>query len=287
MWYKNGSLHREDGPAVEYSDGPKYWYLYNIEFSESKYKTEISKKTNMKNGWTTDAYGTKIHYVNDQLHCDDGPAVVYEDGCRKWVKYGKFHREDGPAVEDPGGTKSWFLDGNYLTEEQWKLEIAKNTKPNMKQVDVNPTSFIELVKEDVFDASWRILSKQIPKAARKALVSFLKSKNVKKSWIKSISKMLDTEYGRAIISLALGCLFHFIPQFKESKIAQRLAKEWRVDAFATIGDSLISDAYKYFAPILSQMTEVKKLRVEEQESNAEETEEAEEQAQEVPELAVA
>ena len=25
-WFKNGQLHREDGPAVEYSNGYKRWY---------------------------------------------------------------------------------------------------------------------------------------------------------------------------------------------------------------------------------------------------------------------
>jgi len=28
-WYLNGKLHRTDGPAVEYSDGTKYWFLNN------------------------------------------------------------------------------------------------------------------------------------------------------------------------------------------------------------------------------------------------------------------
>jgi hypothetical protein len=26
-WYINGKRHREDGPAIEYSDGDKYWYI--------------------------------------------------------------------------------------------------------------------------------------------------------------------------------------------------------------------------------------------------------------------
>ena len=28
-WFLNGNLHREDGPAVEYLGGLKYWYLHN------------------------------------------------------------------------------------------------------------------------------------------------------------------------------------------------------------------------------------------------------------------
>ena len=27
LWYKNGKLHREDGPAVEYTSGYKSWYF--------------------------------------------------------------------------------------------------------------------------------------------------------------------------------------------------------------------------------------------------------------------
>lgn len=26
-WFLNGRLHREDGPAIEWSDGSKFWYL--------------------------------------------------------------------------------------------------------------------------------------------------------------------------------------------------------------------------------------------------------------------
>jgi hypothetical protein len=26
-WYLHGNLHREDGPAIEYANGTKYWYL--------------------------------------------------------------------------------------------------------------------------------------------------------------------------------------------------------------------------------------------------------------------
>lgn len=32
-WHCNGSLHREDGPAIEYGDGRKEWYLNGDEYS--------------------------------------------------------------------------------------------------------------------------------------------------------------------------------------------------------------------------------------------------------------
>jgi hypothetical protein len=27
IWYINGKIHREDGPAIEYADGGKRWYI--------------------------------------------------------------------------------------------------------------------------------------------------------------------------------------------------------------------------------------------------------------------
>ncbi len=36
-WYKKGMLHREDGAAVEYIDGGKYYHLNGNEYSETKY----------------------------------------------------------------------------------------------------------------------------------------------------------------------------------------------------------------------------------------------------------
>ena len=49
-------LHREDGPAVEYANGDKCWYL------------------------------------NDKLHREDGPAVEYANGDKVWyIKIGRAH----------------------------------------------------------------------------------------------------------------------------------------------------------------------------------------------------
>ena len=51
-WYKEGRLHRIDGPACEYSGGNKYWYIENYYYSpynlHSLIKTSIylGKKEN-------------------------------------------------------------------------------------------------------------------------------------------------------------------------------------------------------------------------------------------------
>ena len=52
-WYLNCKLHREDGPAVEYTDGYKAWYQ------------------------------------DGKSHREDGPAVVRANGTKQWFIKGK------------------------------------------------------------------------------------------------------------------------------------------------------------------------------------------------------
>tara|TARA_R110000868_G_scaffold75946_3_gene218780 strand:+ start:5775 stop:6035 length:261 start_codon:yes stop_codon:yes gene_type:complete len=52
FWYLNDSLHREDGPACEWSDGDNYWY------------------------------------INGKRHREDGPAIEYIDGTKRWFYHG-------------------------------------------------------------------------------------------------------------------------------------------------------------------------------------------------------
>ena len=77
-WYRNGKSHREDGPAVEQSDGTKSWYR------------------------------------NGNLHREDGPAVEWSDGTKFWYRDGELHRKDGPAVEYSDGHQAWYLNGKEV-----------------------------------------------------------------------------------------------------------------------------------------------------------------------------
>lgn len=74
--HANKILHRTDGPAVEYPNGDKYWYVDGVR------------------------------------HRDDGPAVEYADGTKHWYKDGLMHREGGPAIQQHG-TNAWFRKGVY------------------------------------------------------------------------------------------------------------------------------------------------------------------------------
>ena len=72
----------------------------NDVFDALKYRSEVDK------------LGTR-RYRNaaGQLHREEGPAIVYNDGTEKWYQNGKLHREDGPAVTYKHGPKIWFKHG--------------------------------------------------------------------------------------------------------------------------------------------------------------------------------
>jgi hypothetical protein len=84
-WYNSeGELHCELGPAIEYADGSRLWFL------------------------------------NGQLHRLDGPAVEWADGYRAWYLNDRQHREDGPAIEWEDGDREWWLNGKCLTFAEWQ-----------------------------------------------------------------------------------------------------------------------------------------------------------------------
>ena len=59
-----------------------------------------------------DRFGTQWLFNSDnQLHCEDGPAVLFADGSKFWIVKGLRHRVDGPAVKYPDGSCNWYLDG--------------------------------------------------------------------------------------------------------------------------------------------------------------------------------
>ena len=49
------------------------------------------------------------------LHREDGPAIIYSDGTKKWFLKGKLHRKGGPAIEYPDGTCEWYENGCCLS----------------------------------------------------------------------------------------------------------------------------------------------------------------------------
>ncbi len=78
IWCKHGEYHRDNGPAIIYSDGSREWYWRGM-----RHRNEY-----------------------------DMPAIICADGTQRWYRYGKRHRDnDLPAVQLSNGTLEWYQQG--------------------------------------------------------------------------------------------------------------------------------------------------------------------------------
>jgi len=50
-------------------------------------------------------------FKDGEVHCEDGPAVYFNNGSTQWYQNGIRHREGGPACEDANGDKHWYQNG--------------------------------------------------------------------------------------------------------------------------------------------------------------------------------
>jgi len=82
VWYLDGEVSREDGPAIDWGQGAQHWFLHG-----------------------------KRHRV-------DGPAILRANGHQEWWLHDLRHREDGPAVVRSDGTKEWWLHGERIRVER-------------------------------------------------------------------------------------------------------------------------------------------------------------------------
>jgi hypothetical protein len=109
-WYNDKDQpHRLDGPAIEYVNGSKEWY------------------------------------VDGKRHRLDGPAIEWANGDKSWWVDGKRHRLDGPAVEYASGYKAWYVDGKKMTEKEFNEYIKPKPSSEGKVVEVDGVKY-RLVK---------------------------------------------------------------------------------------------------------------------------------------------
>lgn len=118
-WYQNGSLHREDRPAVEFFNGDKEWW------------------------------------VNGELHREDGPALKYHF-IEKWFKNGKLHRVNGPAIKEKCGSEYWLINDKLHRRNGpaviYYISIIKENILDRKEIAVSYyINNKRILKEDFFN----------------------------------------------------------------------------------------------------------------------------------------
>ncbi len=82
----------------------------------------------MRNGRNILKNGTIEYYKNNELHREDGPAIICGDRTKVWYVGGKQHRLDGPAYEGANGNKVWCIEGKFHREDGPAVEFANGNK---------------------------------------------------------------------------------------------------------------------------------------------------------------
>ena len=117
-WFKDAKCtirHRENGPAIEYSNGDRVWYqnglLHRID------GPAIEGMSRHKEWWQ-----------NGQLHRTDGPAIINRRRDKYWYQYNRLHRIDGPAIVWDDGDEWWYINGVLLTEAEFNQAVKQCLK---------------------------------------------------------------------------------------------------------------------------------------------------------------
>ena len=84
--------HREDGPAIEWDDGDKEWW------------------------------------INDERHREDGPAIEMQNGCKKWWFLNDIEYSEEEFNKKMNRAKTISINGREFTIEELNSLIATAKK---------------------------------------------------------------------------------------------------------------------------------------------------------------
>jgi hypothetical protein len=200
---------------------------------------------------TIDGYYTKnnVRFLNKdgQEHCEDGPAVIFNDGMNAYYQNGKLHRLDGPAKcrpTFPSGFDKYFIDdieynvndyyNHPLVKEYIKTNYLDKTEKEINkmsnQVKQDKKSFMDTMKHDAIEAGYSTLADTTVKVTQKALCRGLEKVGNDNAMI--LSLMLQHPSVNPILKMALGIGLTVAPQAQNNPHAVKVAEKCRQNAMA-------------------------------------------------------
>ena len=63
VWCLNGTRHREDGPAIEFTNGDKAWCLNGVEYTEEGFNKKMSPTVEMTIAEIEELVGKKVKVI--------------------------------------------------------------------------------------------------------------------------------------------------------------------------------------------------------------------------------
>lgn len=138
VFYKDGLIHNEEGPAIIYKENLGYeWYFKGerhringpavemFGYIQKWYQKGKLHRDNDPALVNTLENGSLEWYQNGLLHRDNGPAIQRKEK-QEWYQKGLLHRVDGPAIEWTGGQKEWYQHGKRHRLDGPAISMLKN-----------------------------------------------------------------------------------------------------------------------------------------------------------------
>ncbi len=232
--------------------------ILGLEITESKQKSDNISTTNS--------------ITPEELKLFD--QETFKAAVKQMTELAKSFNYPNTITTDNTSAGQWIYGQRFYPNP---IEEKKEEENEMATVNTTATSkkmtVIETIKSDAGDAGYRIAAKQISKAARTGLLALMKAKGAKRSWIKAVSEMMETEGGLAMVSVGLGWALRYVPGLKDDARALALSKEFRVEGMAMGGNLAIEEVMQHFLPIVNQikdLPEPAKVRIKTTENQEEE-----------------
>jgi|JI9StandDraft_1071089.scaffolds.fasta_scaffold305099_1 hypothetical protein len=151
-WYMNGNLHREDGPAVEWGDGDKWWYIDGLYRGNNKCIFTFYQPSDYLGKDKTNVIDVDFHerYPKVKVYTlNDGFGGTYEQyiipGMESCINscierlYGFYNIpllytgmmlniETAPRVIGNKSIKTWCKDGDYHRTDSPAIEWSDGSK---------------------------------------------------------------------------------------------------------------------------------------------------------------
>lgn len=144
------------------------------------------------------------------------------------------------------------LGGTFAFSWPTFLQSAKDRQLLKDNIMSNQNTFGGMLKKDLTDAAYRVAASQLSTAMRNAILTLLKKQGVEEGKLKSITNLLESEYGNAIVAAATGYALTYTPKLKEDPRVLRLAQEFRINGVAVAGNAAFNTLAEHFVPVITK-----------------------------------
>lgn len=229
------------------------------------------------------------HHANNITHINESPVAQFDKSIetRMYSSF-KFGTKIGDYVEVPVDGASGFVVGNTfdgfpVVEKQNRSRYVIFRKEFIRSINNKLTNFSDKAtkivdeklvsekenitsqaiceeaspfKKELTAAGYRVAATQSVNLSKAAIVSLLRSQGKSNEYIQGIAGLLDTEFGRSLISLSLGIGLTYASADGKPKLG-KFAKECRIQSMTIMGNSIMDAVVG--AALESLATEVEPL----------------------------